>query len=102
MNERGQDLESSLSGLQGLEFVHLKNPSPEPTYFFKHALTQEVAYGSLLITKRKELHQRIGDAIEQIYPERLAEFYEVLAEHFSKGRPRRGRSGTSAFPREGR
>lgn len=85
VSERGQDLEISLSELQSLEFVRMKSGSPEPTYFFKHALTQEVAYNSLLITKRKEIHQRIGDAIEQIYPERLEEFYEVLAEHFSKG-----------------
>ncbi|PKN64264.1 MAG: guanylate cyclase [Deltaproteobacteria bacterium HGW-Deltaproteobacteria-15] len=85
VNRRGQELISGLSELQGLEFVHMKSGSPEPAYFFKHALTQEVAYNSLLIAKRKEIHQRIGDAIEELYPNRLEEFYEVLAAHYSKG-----------------
>lgn len=49
------------------------------------ARTQEVAYNSLLVQRRKELHRLIGQAIEELYAERLAEYYEVLAHHFVKG-----------------
>ena len=51
---------------------------------FKHALTQDVAYASLLVQRRKELHGSIGRAIEELYADRLAEHYEMLAHHFSQ------------------
>jgi tetratricopeptide (TPR) repeat protein len=51
---------------------------------FKHALTHEVAYNSLLVQRRKELHGFIARAIEELYADRLAEHYEILAYHFSK------------------
>ena len=50
---------------------------------FKHALTQDVAYASLLVQRRKELHGLIGLAIEELYADRLPEHYEMLAHHFS-------------------
>ncbi|MGB5750307.1 MAG: hypothetical protein WBM69_25250, partial [Desulfobacterales bacterium] len=49
-----------------------------------HALTQEVAYNSLLLKRRKEIHTKIGRAIEGLYAERLEEFYEMLAYHYSR------------------
>ena len=55
---------------------------PELEYIFKHALTQEVAYNSLLLKRRKELHEKIGEAIEHVYAERLEEYYELLAYHY--------------------
>ncbi len=79
-----QDLKASLLNLQGLEFIYEKSLFPELEYIFKHALTQEVAYNSLLLKRRKEIHERIGNAIEDLYPERLEEFYEMLAYHYSK------------------
>jgi tetratricopeptide (TPR) repeat protein len=57
---------------------------PELVYAFKHALTQDVAYGSLLRQRRAELHGLVGRAIEELHADRLAEHYEVLAHHFSK------------------
>ena len=51
---------------------------------FKHALTQDVAYESLLVQRRRELHRLIGLAIEELYADRIAEHYEVLAHHFSR------------------
>jgi len=78
------ELKSHLVNLQGLEFIYEKSLFPELEYIFKHALIQEVAYNSLLIKRRKEIHERIGKAIEEIYPERLEEFYEMLAHHYSK------------------
>jgi class 3 adenylate cyclase/tetratricopeptide (TPR) repeat protein len=77
------DLKSSLLTLQDLEFIYEKSLFPELEYIFKHALTQEVAYNSLLIKKRKETHERVGQAIEQIYSDRLEEFLEMLAYHYS-------------------
>jgi len=77
-----EELKSYLVNLQGLEFIYEKSLFPELEYVFKHALTQEVAYNSLLIKRRREIHQRIGKAIEEIYADRLDEFYEMLAHHY--------------------
>jgi tetratricopeptide (TPR) repeat protein len=79
-----EELKSYLINLQGLEFIYEKSLFPELEYIFKHALIQEVAYNSLLIKRRKEIHERIGKAIEDIYTERLEEFYEMLAYHYSR------------------
>jgi tetratricopeptide (TPR) repeat protein len=80
-----EELKSHLLSLQGFEFIYEKRILPEIEYIFKHALIQEVAYNSLLRKRRKEIHENIGQALEQIYPERLEEFYEMLAHHYSKG-----------------
>jgi len=77
-----EELKSSLSNLQGLEFIYEKRLFPELEYIFKHALTQEVAYNSLLQRRRKEIHEKIGSAIEDLYPDRLEEYYELLAYHY--------------------
>ena len=68
-----QDLQRGLAHLQAGEFLYETRLFPEPEYTFRHALTLEVAYGSLLHERRRELHARIVDAIERLYPERLAE-----------------------------
>jgi class 3 adenylate cyclase/tetratricopeptide (TPR) repeat protein len=80
-----EDLKSELLNLQGLEFIYEKSLFPELEYVFKHALTQEVAYNSLLSNRRKVIHKKIGNAVEELYAESLEEFYGVLAYHFSKG-----------------
>src|SRR5262249_25540806 len=56
----------------------------ELAYTFKHALTQDVAYASLLVQRRRELHRLVGLAIEELYADRLPEHYEMLAHHFSR------------------
>jgi class 3 adenylate cyclase/tetratricopeptide (TPR) repeat protein/energy-coupling factor transporter ATP-binding protein EcfA2 len=84
ITEMKGELKSHLLNLQGLEFIYEKRLFPELEYIFKHALTQEVAYNSLLLKRRKEIHEKIGRAIEEIYSERLEEFYEMLAYHYSK------------------
>jgi class 3 adenylate cyclase len=80
-----EEIKSHLLNLQGLEFIYEKSLFPELEYIFKHALTQEVAYNSLLLKRRSEIHKRIAEAIEKLYPERLEEFFEMLAYHYSKG-----------------
>ena len=79
-----EELKSSLINLQGLELIYEKSLFPELEYIFKHALTQEVAYNSLLQKRRKEIHEKIGGAIEELYPGRLEEYYELLAHHFTR------------------
>ncbi|HSX83052.1 MAG TPA: AAA family ATPase, partial [Candidatus Saccharimonadia bacterium] len=77
-------LPHALAHLQALELIYEKRRFPEPVYLFKHALTQDVAYHSLLAQRRQELHSLIGCVIETLYAERLAEHNEMLAYHFSK------------------
>jgi class 3 adenylate cyclase/tetratricopeptide (TPR) repeat protein len=84
ITEMKDDLKAHLLNLQGLEFIYEKRLFPELEYIFKHALVQEVAYNSLLLARRKEIHGKIGKAIEELYPDRLPEFYEMLAYHYSK------------------
>jgi class 3 adenylate cyclase/tetratricopeptide (TPR) repeat protein len=80
---RGQT-EQFLRELKGIELIYEKSLFPELAYMFKHALTHDVAYNSLLVQRRKELHQLIAMAVEELYADRLADQYEVLAHHFSK------------------
>jgi class 3 adenylate cyclase/tetratricopeptide (TPR) repeat protein len=73
-----------LRELQAIELIYKKALFPELAYMFRHALTQDVAYGSLLTPRRRELHRRIGEAIEELYADRLAEHNAVLAHHFAR------------------
>jgi tetratricopeptide (TPR) repeat protein len=79
-----EEIKSYLFNLQGLEFIYEKSLFPELEYIFKHALTQEVAYNSLLQKRRQGIHEKIGQAIESLYSERLEEFYEALAFHYAR------------------
>src|SRR2546422_2131342 len=74
-----------LRELQALEIVYEQGLLPEPAYVFKHAVIQDVAYNSLLIQRRKALHRAVGEAIEELYQDRLEEHYAELAHHFSQG-----------------
>jgi predicted ATPase len=73
-----------LSHLQGAEFIYEQPAFPEVEYIFKHALTQEVAYGSLLIERRKVLHERAAQAIEALFHSQLEDHYGDLAHHYSR------------------
>jgi tetratricopeptide (TPR) repeat protein len=77
-----QELLSHLSVLKDVELIFERGIYPETNYIFKHALTQEVVYDSILTRKKKQLHEEIGSAIEQIYKDNLHEHYGILAEHF--------------------
>jgi len=78
-------LEGLLRELQALEIIYEQGLLPEPAYIFKHAMIQDVAYNSLLMQRRKDLHRAVGEAIEELYPDRLEEHYTELAHHFSQG-----------------
>lgn len=84
VTEREDELRRLLSRLQAGEFVYGQPAFPEVEYLFKHALTQEVAYNSLLIERRKVLHERTAQAIEEVYRHRLDDHYSELAYHYSR------------------
>jgi class 3 adenylate cyclase len=79
------NLHLGLAHLQAAEFLYESNLFPEIEHSFKHALTQEVAYASLLQERRRALHARIVDSVERLYSERLAVHSERLAFHAFRG-----------------
>ena len=79
------DLKFHLYNLQSLELIYEKNLFPELEYIFKHALIQEVAYYSLLASRRKELHSKVGESMEFIFSERLSELSSIIGGHFLRG-----------------
>jgi class 3 adenylate cyclase/tetratricopeptide (TPR) repeat protein len=78
-------LHRSLAQLQGAEFLYETHLFPEHAYTFKHALTHEVAYSSLLQERRRTLHARIVEALEGLAADRLAEQVDRLAHHALRG-----------------
>jgi tetratricopeptide (TPR) repeat protein len=73
---------SQLSALKDSELIFDRGIYPDTIYIFKHALTREVVYDSILTRRREQLHEGIGNAIEEICKENIDEYYEVLAEHY--------------------
>jgi class 3 adenylate cyclase/tetratricopeptide (TPR) repeat protein len=78
-------LHQSLARLQATEFLYEARLFPEIEYTFSHALTAEVAYASLLQERRRTIHARIIEAMERLYPDRLAEQASRLAHHAFRG-----------------
>ena len=77
-------LEPTLKGLQAGEFIYEQAALGEAEYTFKHALTQEVAYNSVLMERRRLLHERTGEAIEALFKERIDDHLAELAHHYSR------------------
>ncbi len=84
VNQPEDELHRLLSHLQAAEFIYEQPAFPEVEYIFKHALTQEVAYNSLLIERRRTLHERTAQAIEALFHSRLEDHYSELAYHYSR------------------
>ena len=80
-----EELRRGLTHLQAAEFLYETSLFPDLEYTFKHALTHEVAYGSLLHERQRALHARIVEAIETLYSDRLIEQVERLAHHAARG-----------------
>ena len=78
-----QELLSHLSILKDSELLYERGIFPETAYIFKHALTRDVVYESILTKKRKKLHETIGAAVEELYADRIEEQYELLAHHYA-------------------
>lgn len=67
-----------------MNFIYEQPWAAATEYVFKHALTQEVAYNSLLIEHRKEIHERAGQALESIFARQLDDHLTQLAHHYSR------------------
>jgi len=80
-----EELLRRLSVLKDAELLYERGLFPDSTFVFKHALTREVVYDTLLERKKKELHLDIGRAIEEVYKENPEEMVSALAEHFEQG-----------------
>ena len=80
------DIDRNLSNLERFDLIKAKSIQPYLEYIFKHALTQEVVYSSLLKKERRAIHVRIGSVVEELFKDRLPEFYETLAFHFKRSR----------------
>ncbi len=78
-------LDTALGELKTLELIYQKVYFHDPAYIFKHALTHDVAYATLLVERRKALHRIVAAAVEDLYADRLPEQYETLAYHYSQG-----------------
>ena len=79
-----EELHRLLSSLQRKEFLYEQPAFPEVEYLFKHALTQEVAYNSVLIERRKAWHEQTAQTLEQLYQDNVEEHYTDLAHHYSR------------------
>jgi class 3 adenylate cyclase/predicted ATPase len=78
------DLNRMLGQLQLAEFIYEQPAVGDTEYIFKHALTQEVAYNSLLIERRKLLHERAGEALESLYAAKVEERLGELSHHYTR------------------
>ncbi|HUH64875.1 MAG TPA: adenylate/guanylate cyclase domain-containing protein [Syntrophales bacterium] len=80
-----EPIDRPLSSLERQDLIRIKALQPDMEYIFKHALTQEVVYSGILKRERRVIHERIGGIMEQLFHDRLPEFYETLAFHFRRG-----------------
>jgi len=84
ITEEVRELDRDLDQLQAVELIKVKQKIPELEYIFKHTLVQETTYGSILLQRRRELHSKVGQAIEGLFPDRTEEFYSLLAYHYAR------------------
>jgi class 3 adenylate cyclase/tetratricopeptide (TPR) repeat protein len=78
-------LRALLDNLQAAEFLYSTQLYPDLKYTFKHSLTHEVTYSGVLHERRRDIHARVVDAIEDLYADRLSEQVERLAHHAFRG-----------------
>ncbi|MBW2486073.1 MAG: AAA family ATPase, partial [Deltaproteobacteria bacterium] len=79
-----QELLSHLSALKDSELLYERGIYPQSTFIFKHALTREVVYDSVMTNIKKNLHGKIGDAMEELYRNNIDEYYAILAEQYMR------------------
>jgi class 3 adenylate cyclase/tetratricopeptide (TPR) repeat protein len=80
-----EKIDRRLDYLKEIQLIRERKRMEELEYLFKHALAQEAAYESILIQRRKEIHNKVAQSIEKVFNERLHEFYGMLAYHYSMG-----------------
>jgi predicted ATPase/class 3 adenylate cyclase len=85
ISEPEDRIDRGLSTLERLDLIRTRSLQPDLEYMFKHPLTQEVVYNGLLKKDREAIHEQVAIVMEQLFKERLPEFYETLAFHFRQG-----------------
>jgi len=81
----GKELQSKLSLPRDIEIIYEQGVYPETLYIFKHALTREVLYKSIITRKKKAIHHQVAQAIEDLWQDNIEGYYGVLAQHFIDG-----------------
>jgi tetratricopeptide (TPR) repeat protein len=84
ISDLGAQLEAALQDLKSIELIYETRYFPELAYIFKHALIQDVAYSIVLVERRRILHRLVAVAIEELYADRLPDYYELLARHYGE------------------
>jgi class 3 adenylate cyclase/tetratricopeptide (TPR) repeat protein len=82
ISEAADELDRQLGALQKAELIQEAARQPEIEFIFRHALTQEAAYSSILLKRRREFHRRVGETLEQLFGDRLDEYASLLGHHF--------------------
>ena len=81
--ELAVSIERQLAQLEAAQLVR-RTQDTDPAYIFKHALTQETAYATLLKQSRRKIHRYVAESIEQIYADQLDEYAPLLAQHYAE------------------
>jgi class 3 adenylate cyclase/tetratricopeptide (TPR) repeat protein len=77
------DLDKNVGALLRLDMIRELARVPEIEYSFRNPLTQEAVYKTILLKRRREFHRRVGEAMEELYPDRLEGLYGLLGHHFA-------------------
>ncbi|MGD9740313.1 MAG: adenylate/guanylate cyclase domain-containing protein [Bauldia sp.] len=82
ISDQAMAIDRHLGSLERVELVTEAGRRPELEYMFRHELARDAAYGSMLNRRRREFHRRVGEALEQIFPDRVEEHAHLMAQHF--------------------
>jgi predicted ATPase len=83
VDNQSPELDQHVSTLLRLDMIRESARVPEVEYAFRNPLAQEAVYRTILLKRRREFHQRVGEALEELYPDRLERLYGLLAHHFT-------------------
>ncbi len=83
VDEETPELDTHVATLLRLDMIRESARVPEIEYAFRNPLTQEAVYKTILLKRRREFHRRVGEALEELYPERKEGYYGLLAHHFT-------------------
>jgi class 3 adenylate cyclase/tetratricopeptide (TPR) repeat protein len=78
-----EEIEDMIEDLKEAQLIMERKRMAEVEYLFKHALVQQTVYSTLLVKQRKELHIKVAQAIEKVFPDRLQDFFGTLAFHYT-------------------
>ncbi|MGD2048639.1 MAG: AAA family ATPase, partial [Chloroflexota bacterium] len=83
VDDHSPELDKHVSTLLRLDMIRESARVPEVEYAFRNPLAQEAVYRTILLKRRREFHRRVGEALEELYPDRLERLYGLLAHHFT-------------------